>query len=230
MLSPEESKKAIIKTFRKEYIANIEKLFNVLDTNSRMSVFRRLKSIGYLTSYTDAGRYYTLKDIPVFDSFGLWFYKDIGFSKAGTLKATVIENVNSSNAGMTPKELLHLLKIRVPNTLHNALHGLVKSAVLSRYRSKGLCLYTNIDPDKAQKQIETRRREIQKRTKPVEPLSTEATIAILVEALKCMKALVPPATIVDRLAVRGLIVTAEQVNQVFTDYEIQVEKKTMKCL
>jgi len=71
MLSPEESKKALCRMFRKKSIADLEQLFHVLETNSRMSVFRRLKPIGYLTSFTDAGRYYTLSDIPSFDSLGL---------------------------------------------------------------------------------------------------------------------------------------------------------------
>ena len=56
---------------------------------SRRSLFRDLARVGYLSSYTHAGRYYTLKEIPVFDEHGLWFYQGIGFSHAGTLKATV---------------------------------------------------------------------------------------------------------------------------------------------
>jgi len=74
MLSPEESKKALYRWFRKRFIADLDQLFHLLETKSRMSVFRRLKLIGYMTSFTDAGRYYTLEDIPAFDSWGLWFY------------------------------------------------------------------------------------------------------------------------------------------------------------
>jgi len=99
MLSPEVSQKSLLKMFRKNYIATIDEVFQILDTNSRMSAFRRLRSMGYLTSFTNAGRYYTLSDIPRFDKQGLWFYQDVGFSHAGTLKATVIELVNFSAAG-----------------------------------------------------------------------------------------------------------------------------------
>ncbi len=126
MLSPKVSRKVFIKMFRKKYIVTIDELFHVLDTHSRMSVFRRLKPIGYLTSFTDAGRYYTLPDIPKFDPLGLWFYQGVGFSRAGTLKSTVIDLVNLSEAGMTPTEALNLLRLRVPNSLHNSLHGLIK--------------------------------------------------------------------------------------------------------
>lgn len=228
MLSPEHSKKALHNWFRKRFIADIDQLFHILQTNSRMSVFRRLKLIGYLTSYTDAGRYYTLGDIPLFDSWGLWFYQGIGFSKAGTLKATVVDIVHSSSAGMTPKELLQLLKIRVANTLHNALHGLVKTNHISRHRSEGFCLYTHSDPDRKQMQIEARRVQRQRGVQFARALPMETTIAVLVEALKAGRFIVPPSEIAGRLAVRGLAITVDQVNQIFSEYGIEAEKKTSR--
>ena len=228
MLSPEDSKKALYKWFRKRHIADLNQLFHVLETNSRMSVFRRLKFIGYLTSFTDAGRYYTLGDIPSFDSWGLWFYQGIGFSKAGTLKATVAEIVNLSNAGMTPKELLHLLKIRIPNTLHNALHGLVQSHQISRHRSEGLSLYTHGDPGKGRVQIEARRVHRQRGGQIGGPVPMETTIAVLVEALKAGQVILPLSEIAARLAVRGLAVTVDQVERIFSEYGIQAEKKTSR--
>jgi hypothetical protein len=226
MLSPEESQKALYRWFRKRYIADLNQLFRVLDTSSRMSVFRRLKLIGYLTSFTDAGRYYTLGDIPAFDSWGLWFYQGIGFSKAGTLKATVVEIVHSSNAGMTPKELIHLLKVRIPNTLHNALHGLVQSNRISRRRPEGLCLYTHVDPEKGRAQIEARRVQRQIGVQLAWPVPMETTIAVLVEALQAGEVIVSPSEIAARLAVRGLAVTVDQVHRIFSEHEIQAEKKT----
>lgn len=226
MLPLEKSNKALMKFFRKRYIADLDNLFNVLETKSRMSVFRRLKRIGYITSYTHAGRYYTLKEIPAFDPWGLWFYNDIGFSQAGTLKDTVTKIVLSSDNGMTPKELLHLLKIGIPNTLHNTLHGLVKSNTLNRHRLESLCLYTSVNPNKEQKQIKNRQ-EKQKGSQLVEHLSTETIIVILAEALKTSKTIVSPSTIVARLAVRGLTVTVEQVKRIFSQYEIKAEKKTI---
>ena len=224
MLSPEESKKALYKLFRKRYVADLDQLFHVLETTSRMSVFRRLKLIGYLTSFTDAGRYYTLGDIPSFDSWGLWFYQGIGFSESGTLKAAVFDIVHSSSAGMTPKELLHLLKIRIPNTLHNALHGLVQSNHISRHRLEGLCLYTH--PAKEDIQIAVRRVQRQRGVQLAGPLPIETTIAVLVEALKAGQVIVTSSEIAARLAVRGLTVTMEQVDRVFSEYGIQAGKKT----
>jgi len=226
MLSPEESKKALLKMFRKKYTVDLNQLFQVLETNSRMSVFRRLKLVGYLTSFTDAGRYYTLEGIPLFDTWGLWFYEGIGFSKAGTLKATVGEIVRASISGMTPKEILHLLKIRVPNTLHNALHELAKSNQIGRRRLERLCLYTDAHPNKAKMQIEARIRDLKGGLQPSP--STETIIAVLVEALKAGKVIMAPPEIVARLAVRGLAVTVEQVERIFNEHGIQAGKKILK--
>ena len=211
--------------FRKNYIATIDEVFQILDTNSRMSAFRRLKSMGYLTSFTNAGRYYTLSAIPRFDEQGLWFYQDVGFSHAGTLKSTVIELVNFSAAGMTPNEALNLLRLRVPNSLHNALHGLIKDGYLKRQRLQGIPLYTSIDSDIARKQMAVRLEKLENR--PLPPIaSTETTIAVLVEALKAGKALPSSTTVAARLIAQSMPITVDQVEQIFDEYDLSAEKKT----
>ncbi len=226
MLSPKESRKALVRVFRKNYIANLNELFHVLDTQSRMSVFRRLKLIGYLTSFTHAGRYYTLPDIPKFDTFGLWFYQDVGFSSAGTLKSTVVDIVHSSEAGMTPTEILNLLRLRVPNSLHNALHELIKNKQLKRHRLQGLPLYTNIDSDIAQNQVVTRREKIESRSRISAVPSIEVTISVLVEAIRAGKVLVSPSTVSARLNAQGMTITVDHVEQIFSQYGLEAEKKT----
>lgn len=226
MLSPKVSRKVLLKMFRKKYIATIDELFHVLDTHSRMSVFRRLKPIGYLTSFTDAGRYYILADIPKFDTLGLWFYQDVGFSRAGTLKATVIGLVNLSEAGMTPTEALNLLRLRVPNSLHNTLHGLIKAGHLKRQRLQGIPLYTSIDSDIAEKQMAARREKIKNRSLVPPTASIETTIAVLVEALRAGKVLTPPSTVAARLSAQAMPLTVDQVEQIFSQYGLKAEKKT----
>jgi hypothetical protein len=226
MLSPKVSRKILIKMFRNKFIVTIDQLFDVLDTHSRMSVFRRLKAIGYLTSFTDAGRYYTLPDIPKFDPLGLWFYQEVGFSHAGTLKATVIDLVNFSEAGMTPTEALNLLRLRVANSLHNTLHGLIKAGHLKRHRLQGLALYTSIDSDIAEKQIAARRKKIRSRSLFPTIVSIETTIAVLVEALRAGKVLTAASTVAARLSAQGIVITVEQVEQIFFQHGLKAEKKT----
>ena len=228
MLSPKVSRNILLKMFYKKYIVTLDELFDVLDTNSRMSVFRRLKPIGYLTSFTDAGRYYTLSDIPKFDPFGLWFYQDVGFSHAGTLKSTVINLVHSSKTGITPTEALNLLRLRVANSLHNTLHVLVKSKQLKRHRLQGLALYTSIDPDIERKQMTARHERLKSRALVANIVSNETTIAVLVETLRSGKVLTPASTVAARLSAQGMIITVDQVEQIFSRYGLTAEKKTVE--
>ena len=191
-----------------------------------MSVFRRLKVMEYLTSFTHAGRYYTLPDIPKFDKLGLWFYQDVGFSSAGTLKSTIVDIVHSSEDGMTPKEMLNLLRLHVPNSLHNTLHELTKNKKLERHRLQRLPLYTSIDFDIAQNQM-TRRERIKSRSLIPAVPSIEETIAVLVEDLRAGKVLALPSTVSARLTAQGMAITVDKVKQIFSQYGLKAEKKTV---
>jgi hypothetical protein len=84
---------------------------------SRRSLFRDLTALGYRSSYTHTGRYYTLVSVPTFDADGLWRYQGIGFSRDGTLKAKVQRLVETSDAGRTHNELHLRLGVRVHNLL-----------------------------------------------------------------------------------------------------------------
>ena len=101
MLDPIASKAALRSLFHRAHVAQLGTLFRVLKTHARRSVMRRLKYADYVSSYTHTGRYYTLRDIPRFDQFGLWHYGDVGFCRVGTLKAAVTELVEKSEAGRT---------------------------------------------------------------------------------------------------------------------------------
>jgi len=74
MLTKSESFKSLQKYCLKQQVMNINVLSKILQTKSRMSIFRRLKEIGYFSSFSHAGKYYTLTNIPQFDENGLWFH------------------------------------------------------------------------------------------------------------------------------------------------------------
>jgi hypothetical protein len=156
----------------------------------------------------------------------LWFYQDVGFSRAGTLKSTAIDIVHFSEAGKTPTELLNLLRLKVANSLHNTLHGLIKGKHLKRHRLQGLALYTSIDSDIAEKQIAARRKKIRSRSLFPTIVSIETTIAVLVEALRAGKVLTAAATVAARLSAQGVVITVDQVEQIFSQYSLKAEKKT----
>ena len=127
---------------------------------------------------------------------------------------------------MTPTEALNLLRLRVPNSLHNTLHELIKAGQLKRQRLQGLPLYTNIDSDIARKQMTARRERIKNLSLPPPTISIEMTIAVLVEALRAGKFLPSPSTVAARVTAQAMPITADQVQQIFAQYALKPEKKT----
>jgi hypothetical protein len=127
---------------------------------------------------------------------------------------------------MTPTEILNLLRLRVPNSLHNTLHELIKNKQLKRHRLQGLPLYTNIDSDIAQNQVVARREKIESRSRISAVPSIEVTISVLVEAIRAGKVLVSPSTVSARLNAQGMTITVDHVEQIFSQYGLDAEKKT----
>jgi hypothetical protein len=227
MLPPDAAESALRRFFRKHQVAELAELFRLLGTRSRMSVFRRLKAIGYLSSFNHAGRYYTLADVPQFDQWGLWFHRQAGFSRAGTLKATVVELVVGSATGMTPKELLALLKLPVANTLYNTLHALRYEARIHRQELAGYRLYVSAEPQRANKQLMERRQAMDHEARSRVQMSDETLIAVLVEAFQSADLLVSASIVASRLAARGVAVTPAQVEQIFDQFGLAPGKKTV---
>jgi len=98
-------------------IATLGELKKTLNSTATMTIFRRLKSLGYLTSYSHRGQYYTLLDIPTFNEQGMWSCNSVWFSKYGNLRTTVKKHVDQSAAGLTAQELENILHVEVKRPL-----------------------------------------------------------------------------------------------------------------
>jgi hypothetical protein len=225
MLTPKESEKRLKQYFGKYRVGQLEDLFQVLQTHSRMSVFRRLKTLGYLSSFTHAGRYYTLANLPEFDRWGLWFHRQVGFSKVGTLKATIVELVQSASDGMTPKEMRGLLRLPVSNTLYNTLHELVHSAQLQSQRLSGFPLYVSAAPERAAKQIAAREALRASLAEMLRVATDEEVVEVLVEALRAAPQIPAPAIVAGRLVARGVRLEPHHVEQVYEEHGLVPGKK-----
>lgn len=221
MLDKESTAKALRNLIHRKHVVAMDDLSRTLNTQCRMSVFRRLKEIGYRTSYTHCGRYYTLESIPKFDERGLWFYQDVGFSKSGTLKATLKTLVESEPVGFTHEELEGLLHIRV----HSTLWELVRENAIGREKLDGTYLYVSPSPEQRAEQLK-RQKDI--RAGIVAPLPITMVIEILVEALLAGRVRVSASLVVTRLRARGHSVSVEQVEGIFAQYRVTVEKKTAR--
>ncbi len=135
--------------FQRRKIATIAEMKEALGTTSVATVFRKLKELESLTSYSHRGKYYTLDDIARFDEMGLWSFRSVWFSVNGTLVATVEACVNSSTAGYYADELENLLHVGV----HDVLLKLVREGRVARERIDGRFLY-------CASQVAARRRQL----------------------------------------------------------------------
>ena len=216
MLSPDASTEALTKLFAKEPVVGLNTLQKTLETSSRMSVFRRLSSIGYLSSYSHAGRYYTIKTVPVCDQDGLWQHQGGLFSKQGTLKETTWHLVETSEAGRTHEELRDRLRIRVQNSLLE----LVREKRIRREPFESVFLYLSADESRACAQ-EARRRLQQETTISVKPF---LVVEILLEVVRAARSIPDAGVVAARLVTRGIQVAAEVVTAVYEQHGLQ--KKT----
>src|SRR5215831_7824897 len=133
-------------------IATLPELKQVLGASANLTIFRKLKLIDYLSSYSHRGRFYSLREIARFDDVGLWSHDDVWFSRYGTLVATIESFVNQAPGGWFADELADALHVEVQDPLHD----LVVSGRLRRSDVAGRFLYTSTDSRQSRDQIRTR--------------------------------------------------------------------------
>jgi hypothetical protein len=118
-----------------------------------MTVARALKKHGYFSSYNHNGKFYVLRGVPRFDDWGLWSWRDVRFSQAGTLLNTVVQLVEQAPAGCTTRELAARLFVDVAHLLSR----LVRERRLSEQALGGRhVVYLASDPQRARSQWQQR--------------------------------------------------------------------------
>ncbi len=214
--------KRLRKVFRKQRIASMLELSEAMEGRSRASIFRDLNKEGYFSSYSHNGKYFTLQNIPSFDSNGLWHYSKVNFSQHGTLKQTVMHLVELSSAGFVHSELQELLSVRV----HNVLLELVRLGLLSRKESESRFIYVSKTKDKAAKQLAWRMRVSELKKSAVEDLQGEIVVEILAEVIRQSRVTVDIKDLRQRLSKRGVNASLGQITFVLEPFEV---KKTLGC-
>ena len=134
-------------------IATLPELKQALGSPSDVTVFRKLKEISYYTSYSHRGSFYTLDQIPCFDSNGLWSFRSVWFSLRGTLVETLEALVHNARHGYFAEELQRILHVEVKDAL---LH-LVQQRRLARQDVAGVYLYSSADSSTRRRQVLMRR-------------------------------------------------------------------------
>ena len=70
-------------------IVTMVEMKEALGTTVDATIFRKLKELSYLRSYSHRGKYYTVPRLARFDKQGLWSCRGVHFSKQGSLLDTI---------------------------------------------------------------------------------------------------------------------------------------------
>jgi hypothetical protein len=190
-----------------------------------MTVFRALKKQGYHTSYNHNAAYYALAGVPQFDEWGLWAYRDVRFSRAGTLLETLVALVTQAPAGLTVGEL----EQRLQTPAANLLSRLVQRGQLQRQVLRGRqVVYLHPEAELRRQQWEQRQqvlREAATRTATGLPTGCPAPLVIDVLRQMLLRPDESPEQWARQLQAQGRQVTAGQVRHVQEHYGLEKKRR-----
>ena len=107
----------LVSLLRDQKVATMSQLKSALGTAVTFTVLRKLSSLGYRSSYSHGGTYYTLESIAQYDERGLWSCRDIHFSRHGTLLNTAATLVTNAPAGYFTNELEAVVHVATKDAL-----------------------------------------------------------------------------------------------------------------
>ena len=207
----------IRKLLQSKKVMSLKQIRHEIPDRPRSSLFRDLKKVELLTSYSHAGQHHALKSMVKFNPNGLWFYEQISFSKQGTLKNTLIQIVSNSPAGMTHKELKTLLRIQVQNPLT---HLIKTDSLQRRSLADQVFVYLAHDDSMAQAQWQ-KRLELTENALCVTLPSETIIIDILLEIIRGHERIIDEEELRSNLKQRGINVQQSQLVYVLTYYDIK---------
>ncbi len=137
---------------KRQKVCTLQELMEALGTSVRMTVFRKLAELSYLSSYSHRGKYYTLKALCQFDDNGLWSYREARFSRDGTLLETAKRFIDQSEAGYGVAELDQALHVDT----QQALLRLYKNSSVHREKLEGIYIYLSAQERERKRQLAAR--------------------------------------------------------------------------
>jgi len=166
---------SLLRHWRRQKVITLPQLMQELRISLR-TARRRLKVWAALASFNYNSRFYTLPELPQFDEQGLWFHRDIGFSRHGHLPQTIVALVRQSPGGLTAAQLGQRLRLD-PRSFLWPFH---QRPELQREKYQGHYVYFAADPTVAAAQKALRSAALA----PVALPSSEEAIAVLVQAIQ----------------------------------------------
>jgi hypothetical protein len=131
---------SIVSLLTKQRMATLDKIKDALGTRVDMTVFRKLREVEYIRSYSDRGKYYALRAQADFDAQGLWTHRGVHFSQFGSLVDTVEQFVLRADQGYLASELKEELGVDV----NGPLVQLVRADRLGRKCISGVYVYGDL--------------------------------------------------------------------------------------
>jgi len=175
---------------------------------------RRLKTWGACRSYNKNGRYYTLPEVPEFDADGMWRWKEIFFSRYGSLSKTLVTLICRAEAGLDAAEIQAILKLD-PRSF---LSGFADHPQLHREKTGDRFVYYSAEISVRSQQQQHRRKQIANAGK----LTDAEAVAILVEKIK--HPALSDKALSRRLIAQNLHVEPEMIGAFFTNHNLAVKK------
>jgi hypothetical protein len=222
MLTDREQK--VINWLKKRTVATMRQLRHQFQL-SHMTVIRALKKEGYYTSYNHNASYYVLQERPAFNEWGLWAYRNIRFSRHGTLTQTIVALVESAPAGLTVAELEERLEVKVGNLASRLVHdGIVQREILPGRQA----VYLAHDDETASTQYEKRGKLIVPQPRGSALLPEDCSPTEVIEILRQMVITrdASPPQLVRQLKNRDVHITAGQVRRVIEHYALEKKRPT----
>jgi hypothetical protein len=135
--------------FARQRVATMAQLKEALGSAVNMTVLRKLRALGYLTSYSHGGKFYALEELVRFDQRGLYRVHGRCFSRFGSLLNTAEHFVVHSAGGCYAAELSRALSVQTKE----ALLTLVRRQRVARIRVDGRYLHCAPQPQLRQAQL-----------------------------------------------------------------------------
>ena len=187
---------------------------------SEITVRRKLKKSGALTSYNKNGKYYTLPHIPVFDSYGLWNYKEIRFSRHGNMHQTIIQLVNQSGCGLHAGAIGEL--IGYPP--HSLLNKLCAKSLIKREKLHGRYVYFSMKDQLYKSQRDKYETSQEQYSEDDMPCTT--AVKLLIERIKMPES--DPSELARALQKENINISELQVKRFFEKHGLEKKTPTSK--
>ena len=163
--------------FIERIVVTLRELSQFLNVSIR-TIQRKIRQWDTIRSYDHNGGYFSLKKLATFNSYGIWEYNNIHFSKFGTLKNTLVAIINNSSNGMDASQIRDVLGMDTRSFLfqYKDVSGIKREKIGDNY------VYFSSDNQQFSEQLIKRKLDSQALAQP--PLKGSAAISVLLEAIK----------------------------------------------